>query len=174
MIVRLWWLLWSFFVGGSDRAAPCRSYGGWWAFSFYLHGCISSFISRLGAVFFDFECIQVCKIWLWALIVFTFLKCECNFFPFLSYLSKVFYIKPAGYALSCTSSISGGQHNTLNVEKLCRKIMPPFFLTNPFFFFLNRLVIKNGVLSLCWFFFWLDMPWDFLLTSSLLLLVFVM
>ena len=30
------------------------------------------------------------------------------FFFFLSFISEVFYIKPAGYALSCTSSISSG------------------------------------------------------------------
>lgn len=50
-------------------------------------------------------------------------------FPFLSCLSEVFYIKPPGYALSCTSSISGGWHNTLSVEKLC------------FFFFLIYIYI---------------------------------
>ena len=30
------------------------------------------------------------------------------FFFGLSFISEIFYIKPEGYALSCTSSISGG------------------------------------------------------------------
>ena len=53
-------LQWPFWQGRS-WVWTCRSWGGWWAISFYLHDWISSFISRLGAVFFDFDCIWVAK-----------------------------------------------------------------------------------------------------------------
>ena len=49
-------------------------------------------------------------------------------------------------------------------------------VVNIFFFFGSTcwLEIKIEAFSLCWFFFlYLDVPWDFLLTSSLLLIVFV-
>ena len=77
-----------------------------WAIIFCLYGWISSFISKFGADFPDFECIWVCKIWLGAPIALTFLKCEHSFFFFslagwwnhlmvcwLSFIFLVFYLR---------------------------------------------------------------------------------